>query len=354
MAEKRPEKFSGNNIEKGVWMSDLKNKIIEVIEKIKELKGKKITETETKKHLIEPLFKSIGWDIDNINLVRMEYTQSDISEHLDYACGKEITNDKVDLVIEAKSLNTSIDDIKWQNQVVTNAYKVGSHWCILTNGCSFMIYNTMAKSKDDRLFEKIELDKVDEKDERKINEIKKILELLSPENILNGSLNNAYNKKKRNENIENAIKEIILRPPEYLTSQIRKKLKEKGYEIEKKIIEGYLKNIRISFEIGGLPPPPPLFPPQWPSIKKDLLNKGLVSIGQKLKANYKGKEYFASITDEGNIEYNGQIYNSPSLAAKAASGGKSCDGWKFWKYEDKIVGKFEPIDKLRKEFSKTK
>jgi hypothetical protein len=66
----------------------------------------------------------------------------------------------------------------------------------------------------------------------------------------------------------------------------------------------------------------------------------------KIRANYKGKMYEASVRSDGTINYNGEIFNSPSMAGKAIKG-RSTHGWLFWRYRNR-KGDWVLIDKLRK------
>jgi hypothetical protein len=56
--------------------------------------------------------------------------------------------------------------------------------------------------------------------------------------------------------------------------------------------------------------------------------------GTVLAARYKGKHRTCEVvqTDDG-LRYqldNGELFNSPSSAGKAAMGGVACNGWRFW------------------------
>lgn len=66
----------------------------------------------------------------------------------------------------------------------------------------------------------------------------------------------------------------------------------------------------------------------------------------KIKATYKGKTYIARVRSDGTINYEGQIFTSPSLAGKAVVK-HACDGWKFWTYRNKN-GEWVKLDELRK------
>lgn len=75
----------------------------------------------------------------------------------------------------------------------------------------------------------------------------------------------------------------------------------------------------------------------------DLIDAGLVKIGQKLLMPYKPrngeqKTYEATIKGDGQIEVLGQIFSSPSYAAQkcitnAGSSRQSINGWTSWKTE---------------------
>jgi len=69
--------------------------------------------------------------------------------------------------------------------------------------------------------------------------------------------------------------------------------------------------------------------------------------GKVIYANYKGDRYKAWVCGNGRIKYNGQYYDSPSAIGADVRGGKSTNGWSFWKYKDK-GGKLVKISDLRK------
>jgi hypothetical protein len=83
------------------------------------------------------------------------------------------------------------------------------------------------------------------------------------------------------------------------------------------------------------------------NIKKtDKPLKGYFAKRTPLYAHYKGQKYKAYAFRSGTIKYNGRLYESPSAAGSAARGGKSTNGWNFWKYKDKN-NQLVKIKKLR-------
>jgi len=71
-----------------------------------------------------------------------------------------------------------------------------------------------------------------------------------------------------------------------------------------------------------------------------------VSKWMKIQRKYKGKIYKAAVRADGTVNYNGKIYNSPSMAGKAVVN-RSCDGWLFWHYKN-TKGNWVKLDELRK------
>jgi hypothetical protein len=49
----------------------------------------------------------------------------------------------------------------------------------------------------------------------------------------------------------------------------------------------------------------------------------------------------------GRMRYKGKEYRSPSGAGQAATGWKSCNGWRFWRYEHPETSEWRVIDELR-------
>ena len=72
--------------------------------------------------------------------------------------------------------------------------------------------------------------------------------------------------------------------------------------------------------------------------------KGIVG-GKRIYASYKGKEFKAVVYRNGRIKFNGQFYDSPSAAGKAARKSE-INGWLFWRVRKD--GKLVKLSELRK------
>ena len=65
-----------------------------------------------------------------------------------------------------------------------------------------------------------------------------------------------------------------------------------------------------------------------------------------IQCRYKGKTYRAAVRSDGTISYEGKVFRSPSMAAKAITGG-SVDGWYMWRYKN-AEGEWVRLDTLRR------
>lgn len=73
---------------------------------------------------------------------------------------------------------------------------------------------------------------------------------------------------------------------------------------------------------------------------------GLVERAIRLKAEYDGYEYKATLRKNGMIYFNGEAYVTPTAAAKAIKK-RTVNGWSFWHYKDKN-GEWVRLGNLRK------
>jgi len=82
-------------------------------------------------------------------------------------------------------------------------------------------------------------------------------------------------------------------------------------------------------------------------VKGDLPLKGLLRNGQGIYATYKAKSYPAVVYSNGRIRFDGNMYCSPSGAAKAVIDTGAVNGWVFWSYKAE-GGNLLPLLNLRR------
>lgn len=89
--------------------------------RLEKLSRSSLKEAQTRVIFIDPLLTALGWDVNNPGEVDMEHTTVD-GKAVDYALK---INNKVVLLVEAKSLDDSLTDVKAITQVVGYASNEG-------------------------------------------------------------------------------------------------------------------------------------------------------------------------------------------------------------------------------------
>ena len=118
-----------------------------------------LSETETRRALIDPIFAPIGWDMGNPVSVRMEWRKNPGDNPVDYAF---MINGVPKLLVEAERLKADITDKKWYDQLLLYSTQLGVKWCALTNGNIIRIYNSLAEeAAADKLLFEIEVKTID-------------------------------------------------------------------------------------------------------------------------------------------------------------------------------------------------
>jgi hypothetical protein len=64
-----------------------------------------------------------------------------------------------------------------------------------------------------------------------------------------------------------------------------------------------------------------------------LVLAGSVERRMSLRADYKGYRYTGTLRKDGHISYDGNLYKTPTAAAKAVVG-RTVNGWQFWHYKN--------------------
>ena len=63
----------------------------------------------------------------------------------------------------------------------------------------------------------------------------------------------------------------------------------------------------------------------------DMVELEIIPVDAELKLCYKGETFRGVVTGGGEIRMGGEVYGSPSAAARAVAG-KGVNGWDKWKY----------------------
>lgn len=98
---------------------------------------KKYTEEDIKKGFIEPLFKALGWNIEERSEVSTEESIKS-SGRVDYGF---YLNDRPKFYLEAKSSKANIHDEQWARQALRYSWNKGVTWAVLTNFEHLLVFN---------------------------------------------------------------------------------------------------------------------------------------------------------------------------------------------------------------------
>ncbi|WP_374688607.1 restriction endonuclease [Promineifilum sp.] len=102
-------------------------------------------------------------------------------------------------------------------------------------------------------------------------------------------------------------------------------------------------------EMGGDPvPPASSVEPVTPDTGHPLLVKSLaVSFPLPVRPAANSPLLGELLDAKGSMTFNGKQYQSPSTAAKDATGWKACNGWRYWQYQHPDTLEWRYIDELR-------
>jgi len=106
---------------------------------------KEYKEENTKKDFITPLFRVLGWDMENDNSPDEVSNEDQISKgRVDYAFR---LNSIPKFFLEAKALNKGLDESKDAAQAINYAWHKGTSWAVLTDFQTLVVYNAEVKGK---------------------------------------------------------------------------------------------------------------------------------------------------------------------------------------------------------------
>ncbi len=181
-------------------------------------KGVKLNEANTKASLITPLLGWLGWDTLNPDEVYLEWRRKPSDEPADYAL---LDSAKVLLLIEAKPLHDSLKTDKGWRQLAANGLNAGIRWCARMNGHLVILVNLLHEAPiEKKVFWTIDLARVDEADGIPLDQAADRLKLLSKKALLTGRTDEAWDKWQAQMNLDNAIQELLSRPPDSLIEMV--------------------------------------------------------------------------------------------------------------------------------------
>jgi len=349
----------------------LRQALAEVAERIARHRGAGIGEQNTKAALIVPVLRALGWDVEDLDDVHLEYRLKSADRPVDYAL--LLQRDAV-LFIEAKALDDDLNDRRWASQIIGYAMEAGVEWVILTNGDEYRIYNAHAVVPfDGKLFRSVQVS-------RDVAEAADALRLLTKEELRRKSLATLW----RAQSIDNRVRQAVVAlfqpdPSPWLVRRLATALDG----LTQGDVKAALSRARLDLDFPaaevGAPalssdpaapgpdhaqPPPQTQQPQtrlaatsYDVTLKQLLDAGLIAPGAQLRKRYLGQELTATVEPDGRVRFGDDVYKSLSIAAGAArvsvkgppTDGRryyQTNGWTFWECEGED-GSPRPIEALR-------
>lgn len=243
--------------EGSVEMKILKDKIREIVPKIKDYQKMNVHEAGTKAGLIEPLFKEIGWDFSDIYSVEPEFPviMDGLNNPADYALKFD---KKIKLFIEAKRINAEIKTAI--NAGTKKAIEKSVIWLIATNGNAISVLKIDKKipEQERTIFQIILSDIVN--DEQALTEAENLLQLLSPENVESGDFQRFAEKELRRKRITNVITSVYYSKSFEELIQEKYKMRYPKDKLDPNDLKQIIRKIGLSAE------KPTILPTQEPEV----------------------------------------------------------------------------------------
>ena len=359
--------------------SPLRHALGEIAERVTRYRGERIGEQNTKATLIVPILRALGWNVEDLDEVHLEYRGVPIDKPVDYAL---LLQRKPVLFIEAKALGENLSDRKWASQIVSYAAVAGVEWVVLTDGDEYRIYNALSEHDvEEKLFRTVRVS-------GDAAEAEDALRLLTKDELRNKSLAALWRAQSIDTRVRRAVEALFEPEP---SAWLVRRLANSTDGLTAGDVKAALLRARITLdlpaaELESSPParerprvlPMPTTPDETSSHEeeqqpgtrrpaasydvsvKDLLDAGLIRPGLKLRKRYLGSEVEATIEPDGRVRYGSETFKSLSIAAGAArvavkgppSDGRryyQTNGWTFWEYEDE-AGRRREIQEIRERY----
>ena len=321
--------------------------------------------------------------------IRSEVSPDNYKDSVDYAFYNKKDNSKPVMLLEAKKLGTNLKDPRIIKQLCNYLGVMGTQWGLITDGNKYVMYNSNSgTSFEDKKFKTWEIKTFDTDDGVSLQNLaEQFLGLIERKCLENDEIQNTYEQYAVKSQIEDAIDSLLTKPFDTLINAIRREFKEErvivrnGLKIKSSQIKDHLEQLtdddgRVQFDglrdleidkSNDIISKVASFQESkdnnakkltFSNVRKritvqDLLNKNLLKEGQPLRFEFKGEVTWGRVTGNGQIEVNGEAFDSLSGAgAKARGDGKGCSGWYYWAYKDSDTGNWEKLLSLRNKFKK--
>ncbi len=350
-----------------------------VRERIAKDERQAIGEQDTKAALIVPILRALGWDVEDLEDVKLEYRRRSADNPVDYAL---FLLRAPRLFIEAKSLGNHLNDGKWAAQILNYATMAGVEWVALTDGNEWRIYNSHAPVPvEQKLFRVVRI-------ADPTTNAEQTLKLLAKAQMADHLIDAFW----KSDFVDRQIREVLVRlfasePDASLVRLLRAKVPA----LTPTEVRASLGRLRTTFDFPVVIQPasltvetprgvvpkrarPPAAPVRerravgagtpWRHVTlNQLIEAGTVRVPFTIEHHFRGAEVTARIESASRISYQGATYDSLSAAggmARVSVAGPfpgreypQTNGWTFWEYRADD-GQRRPLDDLRRELYERK
>lgn len=357
--------------------TDLAAAIAAVRVRIEKYQRQALGEQDTKAALIVPVLRALGWDVEDLEDVKLEYRRRPSDNPVDYAL---FLLRAPRLFIEAKSLGNHLDDGKSASQILAYATVAGVEWVALTDGNEWRIYNSHAPVPvEQKLFRVVRL-------ADPASQAEQTLRLLAKAQMAD-HLIDAYWKS---DFIDRQVREVLVRlfAPEPDPALVRL-IRARAPALAPAEVRASLGRVRTTFDfpVVAVPVGSTMAPSDRPTVAPrvhsaaaevpaagprvvgpgtpwrhvtlaQLIEAGLVRVPFRVEHRYRGTTVGATIESATRIVFAGSTYDSLSTAAGRARVSVAgpfpgreipqTNGWTFWEYRASD-GVLRPFDHLRRQ-----
>ncbi len=362
-----------------VQSTDLGGLLATLRERIGRHQRQGIGEQDTKAALIVPVLRALGWDVEDLEEVKLEYRRRSVDNPVDYALFVLRTPR---LFIEAKALGSKLDDGKWASQILAYAMAAGVEWVALTDGNEWRIYNSHATVPvEQKLFRAIRVSDSD-------GHADQTLGLLAKAQMAARVIDDLWKSDFVDRQITDALGALFASDPDPAIVRI---LRAKAPALSPAEVRASLGRLRTTFDFPTVlaPPVQPVEQPverkptrAVPTTKRvttdpspadgrpwrhvtlaQLIESGIVRVPFDIEHLYLGAQLKGRIEGPSRIVFAGETYESLSmaggLARKSVAGAPTgreyppTNGWTFWQYRQ-ADGALRYIDELRRDLYERK
>ena len=360
-------------------MTDIDAALATVRDRIARYQRQGIGEQDTKAALIVPILRALGWDLEDLEDVKLEYRRRASDNPVDYALFLLRTPR---LFIEAKSLGSHLDDGKWASQILAYATVAGVEWVALTDGNEWRIYNSHAPVPvEQKLFRVVRVAEVD-------GNANRTLTLLAKTQMADHLIDAFWKSDFVDRQVRDAL--VRLFGPEPDPALVRL-IRAKAMSLSPAEVRASLGRLRTTFDFPVVASPraeridaPAAEKPMRTSATRSpmdaakttgagtpwrhvtlaqLVDAGLIRLPFPIEHLYRGVGLVARIEGVSRIVFNGAAYDSLStaggVARKSVAGSfpgrdiPQTNGWTFWQCRG-ADGRILALDDLRRELFERK